>query len=167
MARAAAREAGPTAPAMAVALIDQALGLVLPGTDDRGLRAERARLLVWAGRVAEGEAEARAVLDEGVSGIGAVDVRSGLALALLLQGRLAESLGHLEALTAHPDLPADQRSHLTAEAALVRLLTGDRARAVRDDGSFTRGVPGRGRRADLLPVPGHAGVGAPRRGPAR
>jgi DNA-binding CsgD family transcriptional regulator len=128
----AAHEAGPTAPAMAIELLDRAIELGPAGSDDRGLRAERARLMIWSGRIAEGEAEARSLLDEADAGQTAIDVRAGLALALLAQGRLAEALGHLEALTCNPDLPGAQRSHLMAEAALIRLLTGDRDAAVRD-----------------------------------
>jgi ATP/maltotriose-dependent transcriptional regulator MalT len=82
--------------------------------------------------MAEGEAEARALLETDDADTVAVDLRAGLALALLLQGRIAESVTELEALTQIDELPDDLRAHLLAEAALGRLLTGDRASAVRD-----------------------------------
>jgi DNA-binding CsgD family transcriptional regulator len=128
----AAAEAGATAPAIGVELLDRALTLAPQGPDATQLRAERARLLVWAGRLDEGADEARALLDEGVGDACSLELRSGLALALLLSGRLSEAVGELELLTHSPELPADTRAHLMAEAALGRLLTGDRAAAVRD-----------------------------------
>jgi DNA-binding CsgD family transcriptional regulator len=128
----AADEAGATAPAVAIELLERALELAPRGADVERLRADRARLLVWAGRAVDGVAEARALLDEGISAAAAVEVRSGLALALLLQGRLAESIAEIETLTRNPELPLASRIHLMAEAALGRLLTGDRATAARD-----------------------------------
>src|SRR5262249_18406431 len=43
----AADEAGATAPAVGVELLDRALELIAPGFDAHRLRADRARLLVW------------------------------------------------------------------------------------------------------------------------
>jgi DNA-binding CsgD family transcriptional regulator len=131
LARAAA-EAGATAPAVGVELLDRALALAPPAPDAQRLRAERARLLVWAGQLTEGAREARALLDEGVEERASLDLRAGLALALMLSGRLSESVGELEVLTQSPDLPAQKRAHFMAEAALGRLLTGDRAAAIAD-----------------------------------
>jgi DNA-binding CsgD family transcriptional regulator len=128
----AADDASATAPASAVEFLNRALELAPTDADTTGLRAERARLLVWAGRVAEGADEARALLDDGVNEAAAADLHSGLALALLLQGRVGESVREIEMLTGNAELAPDVRTHLMAEAALGRLLTGDRATAVRD-----------------------------------
>ena len=53
----AADEAGTTAPAMGVDLLDRASPSCLSGPMS-SLRADRARLLVWAGRIGDGVAEA-------------------------------------------------------------------------------------------------------------
>jgi DNA-binding CsgD family transcriptional regulator len=128
----AADEASASAPACAVQLLDRALELAPPAWNTQALRADRARFLVWAGRSGEGEAEARALLHEGVPADMAVDLHAGLALALLLQGRISESVREIEELTRSPALPPDTRMRLMAEAALGRLLTGDRQTAARD-----------------------------------
>jgi DNA-binding CsgD family transcriptional regulator/tetratricopeptide (TPR) repeat protein len=117
---------------MAVELLDRALELVPADLDAKGLRAERARDLVWAARIPEGAAAAQALLDEGVPDELAVEIHSVLALALLLQGRLAESVEQVEAVIRSPGLSPPQRWHLVAEAALGRLLSGDRVTAVQE-----------------------------------
>lgn len=126
----AGHRAGARAPDVAVELLDAALAL---GGDegDAGdaLHAERGMALMWSGRVPEGEAALRALLERPHDP--AIDAPARLALgqSLLLQARGADAAAVLEGSVDRPEIAPADRARLLAEAALARLLTAEVAAA--------------------------------------
>ncbi|MDN5858840.1 MAG: LuxR C-terminal-related transcriptional regulator, partial [Pseudonocardia sp.] len=124
--RRAAEDAVRSSPAVAVELLDHALTLAAPGTPESGrLAADRAVALMLAGRTAEGEAACRDVLarrdDPGREGT----LWWLLLRTMLIQGRAAEALEHLDRADAVPGATATDRAHLRAAASFARLLLGE------------------------------------------
>ncbi len=134
----AARDAVSRAPQVAVELLDEALQLcgeqsapttsVLRDTLD----AELGVALMWSGRIAEGEAKLRDLLDRHHDQ--AVDAPARLALGqtLLLQGHADAAVELLGGARG-----AAERPQLLAEAALARLARGE-VQAAADDAERAR-----------------------------
>lgn len=122
----AGRQASARAPEVAVELLDGALALAGDAGNDRdALHAERGMALMWSGRVAEGEAALRALLEHPHDP--AVDAPARLALgqSLLLQARGADAAAVLEGSGVHRQVAPTDEARLLADAAVARLLTAD------------------------------------------
>jgi DNA-binding CsgD family transcriptional regulator len=117
--RRAAREVALRAPAVAVGLLRRAQQLATGLTGQEALLVELVVVLVWSGRVDEGESLARELLagphDQSVGAA----LRLVLARAMTLGGRNAEAVRHVEAALADGSLPEPERSELVAWGALA------------------------------------------------
>lgn len=131
--RRAGQEAAARAPQVAVELFDAALRLGAGAAEDRDtLHAERGIALMWAGRLADGEAALRALLERPHDP--GVDARARLALAqtLILQARTADAVALLEHAHERPGVADGDRARMLGTAAITRLVTVDLAGADHD-----------------------------------
>lgn len=120
--RRAAQQALPRSPGVAADFLARATELLEPDATDRDqVLAERVDALLWASRLPDAVALARDVLSRPHDPVTAGALRTGLARALVWQGRPADSLHHLEEGLREPGLPERDRLYLTAELSL-RLL---------------------------------------------
>jgi DNA-binding CsgD family transcriptional regulator len=139
----AASEVALSDPERAIAYLDRALGRLGPLAHERAwLLAEKVRLLLWVGRIEEAERAANAGLALDPGPATAARLQAGLGEALLLRGRPARALAHLEAALAlggwdaddggQPTPTADDRrtyARCLAMSASARLWTFDLVRA--------------------------------------
>jgi DNA-binding CsgD family transcriptional regulator len=126
----AARQAAAAAPVLALGLLDRALDLSQPDDPVRvAILIERARALLWAGRLSEGRELAERLLAAG-GGPDVAALHETLATAFFLEGRLAEVVDQLERASADPSLPASGRAFRLAEASLGHVVAGDLERAI-------------------------------------
>ena len=126
----AARLAAPAAPVLALGFLDRALDLAPPDDPTRvAILIERARALLWAGRLSEGRELAERLLAAG-AGANLASLHETLATAFFLEGRLAEVVDQLDRASADPSLPPVGRAFRQAQAALGHVVAGDLDRAV-------------------------------------
>ncbi len=106
-------------------MLDRALDLSEPDDPARvAMLIERARALLWAGRLTEGRELAERLLGA-AGGPQVASLHGTLATAFFLEGRLAEVVDHLDRASNDPSLPAAGRGFRLAEAALGRVVGGD------------------------------------------
>lgn len=122
----AGREATGRAPETAVELLDAALALGGEAGPERdGLHAERGMALMWSGRVEEGEAALRALLERPHDPSVDAPARLALGQSLLLQARAMDAVAVLEESAGRPAVSAGAQAQLLADAALARLVGAD------------------------------------------
>jgi DNA-binding NarL/FixJ family response regulator len=127
-----AGEAAPRAPAVAARFLGRAVDLLPEEADERrALRVELARSLLWSGRLAEAERIARELLAEDLAPADAASLHYAIGRALAYQGRLEDSIDHVQRALENPALPSIDRARLLAELSHRRLLSGDLAGAIR------------------------------------
>jgi DNA-binding CsgD family transcriptional regulator len=122
----AGRDAASTSPAVAVSMLERAIGLLAADDPVRDrLLAERAGSLMWAGRAEDSEAACRALLERAHDPAVDGSVRMCLGYALLAAGRPREALRELETAGRSPQLADAERAGGLGWAALTRLWLGD------------------------------------------
>ncbi len=120
----AADEAAPKSPAIAIDLLERALGLCEP--DGRGgVEAQLVTQLLAAGRAGEAEAICRRVIGQAAGPGAAPRFRSWLAMAMFTQGRMVEARAALAEAGRLPALPAADRALLSAYAAYAGAFLRD------------------------------------------
>ena len=120
----AARHAAAGSPVLALGMLDRALDLSEPNDPARvAMLIERARALLWAGRLTEGRELAERLLGA-AGGPEVASLHETLATAFFLEGRMAEVVAQLDKASADPLLAA-ARGFRLAEAALGRVVGGD------------------------------------------
>ncbi|MGH9214772.1 MAG: hypothetical protein ACRDZS_00815 [Acidimicrobiales bacterium] len=131
--RRAVRQLGATDPDTALELLDRALALPFADEPERSeMLAERVGLLAAAGRLAEGEEAARAVLATDVPPSLRTEVELALAEVLLLGGNVAEAIAVLDEARATAGLGDVSRARVGADAAWARLVGFDIDGAARE-----------------------------------
>lgn len=132
----AAEDATARSPGVAVELLEHALSLADPDDPVRGrLAADRAVALMLAGRGEEGEAACRDVLatraDPEREGV----LRWLLLRTMLIRGRAAEALEHIDAALRLRTATPGQAAHYRAASSFARLVLGqlDAALALADE----------------------------------
>jgi DNA-binding CsgD family transcriptional regulator len=122
----AAREAGPSSPAVAAELLERAIGLLNPADPGRDrLLAERAGALMAAGRLTEAEAAYRRLLDRDHDQSVDAPARLWLARTLSAQGRMGDALRELQLLQRFPTLEDQLRAAVWGSEGVARLELGD------------------------------------------
>lgn len=120
----AAEEVTARAPAVAVELLEHALGLADPADPVRGrLAADRAVALMLAGRP-EGEQACRDVLVERAAPEREGVLRWLLLRTMLIRGRAAEAVQHIDAALAMRSASAAETAHYLASSSFARLVLG-------------------------------------------
>jgi DNA-binding CsgD family transcriptional regulator len=128
--RRAAREVAGTAPAVAAGFLERAIALAgEEHPEQEEIRAELTRSLLWAGRVADAEALASEMLRDRRGDTQAASLTYALGRALAYQGRMEDSIAHLERTLTKPELATRDRAQLVAELAHRYLLHGQLTRA--------------------------------------
>jgi DNA-binding CsgD family transcriptional regulator/tetratricopeptide (TPR) repeat protein len=155
-------------PAVAAELLDRAIELTPEPLERSRLLARQLPLLTLAGRFDDAETCARAGLALGPRAADEAVLRSGLGEVLLLQGKMPDAIGPLEAAAALPAQPESRRVWLLAELASAQLWAMDMdgaertafeaeeaGRRVGDDGVVSMGLSVRSRIATVRgDVPG-------------
>ncbi len=121
----AGREAASTSPDIAADLLQRAIGLTYSSDADRdALLAERAGILMWAGRIAEAEATCRSLLNRPHDP--AVDASAQLCLGrcLLTAGRMQEALRELELVRRSPTATDVQKAASWGWASIAYMTLG-------------------------------------------
>lgn len=122
----AAREAAPTSPDVAAALIERALGLLHPTDPERNrLLAEQASSLMWAGHITAAKAICRSLLGRAVSGEDDGPARLCLGYALVAQSEHGQALPELRRAAESAALTPDERACARAWAAYAQLSLTD------------------------------------------
>lgn len=130
--RRGALETGPRAPGVAARFLRRAVELLPEDDAERGaLRVDLARSLMWSGDVVEAERIGRELLLEATDADGAASLHYAIGRALAYQGRLADSIEHIEQALGDVRLTAVHQARLRAELSHRRLLSGDVAGADR------------------------------------
>jgi DNA-binding CsgD family transcriptional regulator/tetratricopeptide (TPR) repeat protein len=121
----AAREVVSTSPETTAELLERAVGL-MEATDPRQdlWEVERADSLMLAGQVTEAIATCESLLDRGHRPEADAPARLRLGAALMVNGRPAEALRALEAVTG-PAVTEETRALSLSEASFARLWLGD------------------------------------------
>lgn len=128
---AAAREAAATSPAIAAELLDQAVELTYASDADRdALVAERAGILMWAGRIAEAEAACRELLDRPHDPAVDVPARMCLGRCLMVLGRSHEAVRELRRLDRAPTATDAQRAAGLGWTSVAHIALGELDAAV-------------------------------------
>jgi DNA-binding CsgD family transcriptional regulator len=119
----AADDVASRAPAVAVDLLERALGL-LPASSPEILQVQvdLALAYAWSGRMRDAEALARDVLAHGPEPAVSMTLRAGLVRAMTWQGRPAEALTNV-GLNADEVVDGPEGALLASETALAALLT--------------------------------------------
>ena len=114
------------APDVAAQLLERALALI-DRTDPlrETLLAELASALVWSGRVAEGEALARQVLDRPCALTVEQALRGCLRQALFLQGRMHECADQTRLIVQASQPSPRERAAMVGEICFGHLVAGD------------------------------------------
>jgi DNA-binding CsgD family transcriptional regulator/tetratricopeptide (TPR) repeat protein len=122
----AAREAAATSPEITADLLERVVDLMEP-TDPRQdlLEVERADSLMLAGQVTEAVAACRSLLARDHRSEAEAPARLRLGAALMVNGRPAEALRSLEAVTGSAVGDDEGRALSLAEASFARLWLGD------------------------------------------
>jgi DNA-binding CsgD family transcriptional regulator len=124
--RRAAQLAGRRAPSVAVGLLERATELLAPTDPARdAVAAELVAILAWSGRLADAEANARAMLIPGLAADVEQTLRVTLAEAMLARGRAGDALQEMEALTEALAEDDPHRARFLAFAGWTRLFAGD------------------------------------------
>lgn len=115
-----------TSPNAAAAYLAKALEIAGGESPERSeIAAEHTIALIAAGRLAEAETAARTELRRRIAGDGARQLRLALSQALLLQGRLRESIAELEEVAAESQGDPSAVLEILAETSYRRVLAGD------------------------------------------
>jgi DNA-binding CsgD family transcriptional regulator/tetratricopeptide (TPR) repeat protein len=124
---AAARDALPRAPDVAVDMLEQVDGVLPVGHQDRDLvTAELVEALLRSGRIDDSAARAEAALSLSGHAEAEASLRLTLVSALSLQNRASDLIGHAEAaLNAAPELSDAQRALVLAQSSFGRTFSGD------------------------------------------
>jgi DNA-binding CsgD family transcriptional regulator len=121
----AAEEVTARSPAVAVELLEQALALADPLDPVRGrLAADRAAALMLAGRWAEGETACAEALATRTDPEREGALRWLLLRTMLITGRAAEALDHIEAALRMPGATPAETSHYRASSSFATLVLG-------------------------------------------
>ncbi|MDN5918216.1 MAG: AAA family ATPase [Pseudonocardia sp.] len=124
--RKAAAQAGQRAPTVAVELLEHALRLADPADPVHGhVAAELAVALMFAGRDVEGEAACRDVLARRAHPESEGALRWLLLRTMLIRGRAAEALEHIDRALALCVASGAERAHYRASASFARLVLGE------------------------------------------
>jgi DNA-binding CsgD family transcriptional regulator len=89
------------------------------------LQVDLACSLLWSGDLAEAERMARQLLAQGGEADGTASLHYAIGRALAYQGRLGDSIEHVERALAEGGLTGADRARLLAELSHRRLLSGD------------------------------------------